>query len=88
MIRKNKHILSIVLFMTVLVIDQIIKVCVKTGMYLGERIEITGDAPMAVNVDGELIFGKTVTMQLVPGGVNFIVPKDMRFFAEGEPVRA
>lgn len=27
--------------MTVLVIDQIIKVCVKTGMYLGERIEIT-----------------------------------------------
>ena len=27
--------------MAVLVIDQIIKVCVKTGMYLGERIEIT-----------------------------------------------
>jgi signal peptidase II len=27
--------------MTVLVIDQIIKVNVKTGMYLGERIEIT-----------------------------------------------
>ena len=41
MTRKNKHILSIVLFMAVLVIDQIIKVCVKTGMYLGERIEIT-----------------------------------------------
>jgi len=41
MTRKNKHILSISLFMTVLVIDQIIKVCVKTGMYLGERIEIT-----------------------------------------------
>ena len=41
MTRKNKHILSIVLFMAVLVIDQIIKVCVKTGMHLGERIEIT-----------------------------------------------
>ncbi len=41
MTRKNKHILSIVLFMAVLVIDQIIKVSVKTGMYLGERIEIT-----------------------------------------------
>ena len=27
--------------MAVLVIDQIIKVCVKTGMHLGERIEIT-----------------------------------------------
>ena len=41
MTRKNKHILSIALFMAVLVIDQIIKVCVKTGMYVGERIEIT-----------------------------------------------
>ena len=41
MTRKNKHILSIILFMTVLVIDQIIKVSVKTGMHLGERIEIT-----------------------------------------------
>ena len=39
--KKNKHILSIILFMAVLVIDQIIKVCVKTGMHLGERIEIT-----------------------------------------------
>ena len=39
--RKNKLILSIALFMAVLVIDQIIKVCVKTGMHLGERIEIT-----------------------------------------------
>ena len=40
MSRKNKYILSIILFMTVLVIDQIIKVNVKTGMYLGERIEM------------------------------------------------
>ena len=41
MTRKKKHILSVVLFMAVLVIDQIIKVNVKTGMFLGERIEIT-----------------------------------------------
>ncbi|MDO4738759.1 MAG: lipoprotein signal peptidase [Bacteroidales bacterium] len=41
MSRKTKSILSILLFMAVLVIDQIIKVSVKTGMYLGERIEIT-----------------------------------------------
>ena len=33
MSRKNKYILSIVLFMAVLVIDQIIKVCVMTGMH-------------------------------------------------------
>ena len=54
----------------------------------GKRITIESETELAVNVDGELIFGKTVTMQLVPGGVNFIVPKDMAFFAaETEPVR-
>lgn len=41
MSQKTKYTLSIILFMTVLVIDQIIKISVKTGMYLGERIEIT-----------------------------------------------
>ena len=38
---KKKTTLSIILFIAILVIDQIIKVNVKTGMYLGERIEIT-----------------------------------------------
>ena len=46
----------------------------------GERIEIESDTELAVNVDGELIFGKTVCMQLLPGAVNFVVPKDMAFF--------
>ncbi len=41
MSQKTKYILSIALFISVLAIDQIIKVNVKTGMYLGERIEIT-----------------------------------------------
>lgn len=41
MTRKKKYILSTTLFLAILVIDQIIKVSVKTGMYLGERIEIT-----------------------------------------------
>ena len=41
MSQKTKYTLSIALFISVLVIDQIIKVNVKTGMYLGERIEIT-----------------------------------------------
>ena len=41
MSQKTKYILSIALFISVLVIDQVIKVNVKTGMYLGERIEIT-----------------------------------------------
>lgn len=41
MSQKTKYILSIAIFISVLVIDQIIKVSVKTGMYIGERIEIT-----------------------------------------------
>lgn len=41
MTKKTKYIVSICIFIAVLVIDQIIKVNVKTGMYLGERIEIT-----------------------------------------------
>ena len=46
----------------------------------GERIEIESDAELPVNVDGELIFGKKVVMQLLPGAVNFLVPKNMAFF--------
>ena len=46
----------------------------------GERIEIDGDTELAVNVDGELIFGKKVVMQLKRGAVNFLVPKDMTYF--------
>ncbi len=47
----------------------------------GDRIEIESDHELPVNVDGELIFGKTVRMQLLPGAVNFIVPKNMAFFS-------
>ncbi len=41
MSKKTKLYISIALFIAVLVIDQIIKVNVKTGMFLGQRIEIT-----------------------------------------------
>ena len=40
MSKRTKYIVSLCIFIAVLVIDQIIKVNVKTGMYLGERIEI------------------------------------------------
>lgn len=39
--KKYKYIIATSLILAVLVIDQIIKVKVKTGMYLGERIFIT-----------------------------------------------
>lgn len=38
---KNKGLVSITIFIAVLIIDQIIKVLVKTGMFLGESIHIT-----------------------------------------------
>ena len=38
---KNKGLVSIIIFIAVLIIDQIIKVEVKTGMFLGESIHIT-----------------------------------------------
>ncbi len=41
MSKRTKYIVSICIFIAVLVIDQVIKVSVKTGMYLGERNEIT-----------------------------------------------
>ena len=57
MSRKNKYILSIILFLTVLVIDQIIKVNVKTGMYLGERIEITSWFSLVFVENNGMAFG-------------------------------
>lgn len=38
---RKKALVSIIIFIAVLIIDQIIKVEVKTGMFLGERIHIT-----------------------------------------------
>ena len=46
----------------------------------GERIDIESDTELAVNVDGELIFGKHVTMKLLRSAVRFIVPRDMAYF--------
>ena len=50
----------------------------------GESIEIESDNELAVNVDGEAIYGKTVTIRLEPRGVNFIVPRKMEFFRDPE----
>lgn len=39
--KKKKAFVSLIVILSVLVIDQLIKVGVKTGMYLGERIHVT-----------------------------------------------
>lgn len=46
----------------------------------GSEITIDFDADSVVNIDGEAMFARQVTMKLVPGGLNLIVPKGMRFF--------
>lgn len=57
MSRKKHYILAITLFFTILLIDQIIKVCVKTGMYIGERIEITSWFSLVFVENNGMAFG-------------------------------
>ncbi len=44
-------------------------------------MEIESEKELVVNVDGEIIRGKKVSMKVIPGGVNFIFPSGMQFFA-------
>ena len=57
MSQKTKYTLSTLLFIAVLAIDQIIKVCVKTGMFLGERIEITSWFQLVFVENNGMAFG-------------------------------
>jgi len=57
MSQKTKLHISVALFFCVLVIDQIIKFCVKTGMHLGEHIEITSWFHIAFVENNGMAFG-------------------------------
>ena len=57
MSQKTKYILVTTIFIAILVIDQIIKVNVKTGMYLGERIEITSWFSLVFVENNGMAFG-------------------------------
>ena len=48
---------------------------------IGNHIEIETPEPIVVNVDGEALYSDHVNFTLVPAGVNFIVPKNMKLFA-------
>jgi len=48
--------------------------------YSGTEIKLTMDEECVVNVDGEAMYTKEMVFKVVPGGVNFIVPKGMQFF--------
>ena len=57
MSQKTKYILVTTIFIAVLVIDQIIKVNVKTGMFLGQRIEITSWFSLVFVENNGMAFG-------------------------------
>jgi diacylglycerol kinase (ATP) len=50
----------------------------------GADMEIESDDELVVNVDGERVYGKSVHFRLLPGGVNFIFPREMEFFAQSQ----
>ena len=52
-------------------------------------MDIESEKEIVVNVDGEVIRGKKISMKMIPGGVNFIFPAGMQFFAaEKEKIAA
>jgi len=46
----------------------------------GRYMEIEGEHEFVVNIDGEAIYTKKVCFNLVPGGINFIIPSGIDFF--------
>ena len=49
--------------------------------FSGDVMEIDSAEEMVVNVDGEALYAKKVVFRLIKGGVRFIFPKGMTFFA-------
>ena len=46
----------------------------------GDHLEIDSEQELVVNIDGEALWSKHVNFDLIPGGVNFLVPANMAFF--------
>lgn len=44
------------------------------------RLELSAPKSFVVNIDGEAVFTDHVTFSVIPGGVNFLFPKDMKDF--------
>ena len=48
--------------------------------FYSDNVEIVTPEPVVVNVDGEALYSDRINFTLVPAGVNFIVPKNMKLF--------
>lgn len=54
----------------------------------GNHMTISGAEEFVINVDGELMRAKNVTFRMLPGGVSFILPRNMRFSASTSTLSA
>ena len=51
--------------------------CVRT-----RHLEVKCKNTEVINIDGEAEHSTSAVFDLIPGGVNFICPRNMRFFAD------
>ena len=50
--------------------------------FYSDHVEIETPEPVVVNIDGEALYSDHINFTLVPAGVNFIVPKNMKMYQE------
>ena len=48
------------------------------------HLEVTCRNTEVINIDGEAEHSTKAVFDLIPGGINFIAPRNMRFFHESE----
>ncbi len=46
----------------------------------GTQVSVDFDSPNVINLDGEVMYADKVRMELLPGALQLVVPKGMRFF--------
>ncbi len=46
----------------------------------GTEMQIDADEDFVVNLDGEIIVCRELSLRLLPGGINFLLPRNMAFF--------
>ncbi len=51
----------------------------------GTELHIEFEEENVINIDGEVMLAKTVDMKLLPGALNLIVPRGMKFFDDKTP---
>ena len=53
----------------------------KLTHLVGSELIIDSPEDIVINIDGEALYRKHINFTLVPGGVNFLTPKNLKFFA-------